>query len=130
MSERSLLLDTCALIWLANGAPELSAGARTAIDGADTVWVSAISAWEISLKVAHSTLELPVPPKEWFERALEHHHLSLATLSVEVLVAANTLPWHHRDPADRFIIATAQVLGAAVVTADRRFPLYEIGVLT
>lgn len=129
MSERRLLLDTCALIWLANGGPELSVRARTAIDQADTVWVSAISVWEISLKVAHATLELPLSPGEWFARALEHHQLSLATLSVEVLVAANALPWHHRDPADRFIIATAQALGAAVVTADRRFPLYEIDVL-
>ena len=129
MSERSLLLDTCALIWLVNGAPELSVRARTAIDGADMVWVSASSAWEISLKVAHATLELPIPPEEWFDRALEHHHLSLATLSVEVLVAANVLPWHHRDPADRFIIATARALGAVVVTTDRRFSLYEIDVL-
>ena len=55
--------------------------------------------------------------------------MSLAALSVEVLVAANTLPWHHRDPADRFIIATALALGAAVVTADRKFQQYEVGVL-
>ena len=47
MSERNLVLDTCALIWLTTGAPELSDRAKAAIDGADTVWVSAISAWEI-----------------------------------------------------------------------------------
>jgi len=91
--------------------------------------VSAISAWEISLKVARVTLELPAPPKTWFGRALDHHRLSLAALSVDVLVAANSLPWHHRDPADRFIIATARALGATVVTADRRFQLYDIEVL-
>jgi PIN domain nuclease of toxin-antitoxin system len=129
MPERSLLLDTCALIWLSSDAAELSQQARKAIDAADTVWVSAISAWEISLKVARQTLTLPMAPEQWFGRALEHHHLSLAALSVEVLVAANTLPWHHRDPADRFIIATALALGAAVVTADRKFQQYEVGVL-
>jgi PIN domain nuclease of toxin-antitoxin system len=129
MSERSLLLDTCALIWLAADAPELSTRSRTAIDAADMVWVSAISAWEISLKVAHKTLELPMPPEEWLTKTLDHHRLSLAALGVDVLVAANALPWHHRDPADRFIIATARALGAAVVTADRRFPLYGINVL-
>ena len=129
MPERSLLLDTCALIWLSSDAAELSQQARKAIDVADTVWVSAISAWEISLKVARQTLTLPMAPEQWFGRALEHHHLSLAALSVEVLVAANTLPWHHRDPADRFIIATAQALGAAVVTADRKFQQYEVRVL-
>ncbi len=129
MSERRLLLDTCALIWLASGAPELSEQARSAIDRADTVWVSAISAWEVSLKVVRSTLELPGPPEEWFGSALDHHHLSLAALSVDVLVAANSLPWHHRDPADRFIIATARALGAAVVTSDRQFQLYDVNVL-
>ena len=129
MSERNLVLDTCALIWLTTGAPELSDRAKAAIDGADTVWVSAISAWEISLKVARDTLELPMPAQEWFNNALDHHHLSLATLSVEVLIAANELPWHHRDPADRFILATAQALGATVITTDRRFPLYEVSLL-
>jgi PIN domain nuclease of toxin-antitoxin system len=56
--------------------------------------------------------------------------LDACALSVEILIAANALPWHHRDPADRFIIATARELKAAVVTADRRFPLYDIDVLT
>jgi PIN domain nuclease of toxin-antitoxin system len=129
MPERSLLLDTCALIWLATDAPELSQKARAAIDEADMVWVSAISAWEISLKAARGALELPLPASEWFNKAIEHHHLSLAALSVDILVGANDLPWHHRDPADRFIIATARALPAAVVTADRRFQLYDIGVL-
>ena len=129
MPERSLLLDTCALIWLSSGAAELSQQAREAIDAADTVWVSAISAWEISLKVARETLTLPMLPEQWFDRAIDHHHLSLAALSVNVLVAANTLPWHHRDPADRFIIATARALGAAVVTTDRKFQQYDVRVL-
>ncbi|HCL26901.1 MAG TPA: PIN domain nuclease [Candidatus Latescibacteria bacterium] len=129
MSERSLLLDTCALIWLSSDAAELSEQTRTAINVADTVWVSAISAWEISLKVARETLELPLEPGAWFDRAMDHHHLSLAALDVNVLVAANALPWHHRDPADRFIIATARSLGAAVVTADRKFEQYDVMVL-
>ena len=129
MPERCLLLDTCALVWLATDAAELSRRSRTAIDDADMVCVSAISAWEISLKAARNTLELPLPPAEWFSRILDHHHLNLAALSVDILVAANSLPWHHRDPADRFIIATAADLGAAVVTADRRFKLYDIDVL-
>lgn len=110
MSKRHLLLDTCALIWLTTGGAELSAEARDAIDRADLVSVSAISAWEISLKTARNTLELPMPPGEWFTEALTRHRLNLAALSVEVLVAANSLPWHHRDPADRFIIATARNL--------------------
>ena len=108
---------------------ELSEQTRAGIDRADTVWVSAISAWEISLKTVRGALELPLPPEEWFERALAHHHLTVAALRVDVLVAANSLPWHHRDLADRFTIATARKLGAAVVTADERFGLYDINLL-
>lgn len=130
MPDRALVLDTCALIWLATGADELSSTTREAIDRADTVSVSPISAWEISLKVARSALELPQPPREWFGRAVEQHRLALAPLSVEVVVAANELPRHHKDPADRFIIATAQGLGASVVTADRRFAMYDVHVLS
>ena len=79
--------------------------------------------------MARNALELPLPPAEWLGRVLDHHHLNLAALSVDIIVAANTLPWHHRDPVDRFIIATARDLGAAVVTTDRRFQLYDIDML-
>ncbi|MFH1570651.1 MAG: type II toxin-antitoxin system VapC family toxin [Gemmatimonadota bacterium] len=130
MPERNLVLDTCALVWLAAGDRQLSGEARAAIDRADSVAVSAISAWEISLKSARGTLELPRPPREWFEAVLAQHRLELAALTVDILTAANELPWHHRDPADRFIIATARSMGAAVVTADRRFAPYDVAVLS
>jgi len=61
--------------------------------------------------------------------AIAQHGLEVAALSVDILVSANSLPWHHRDPADRFIIATAQQMGAAVVTADNRFAQYGLTVL-
>lgn len=121
-----LILDTCALVWLACDSDRLSSHARGEIDASRRVYVSAISAWEISLKAARGTLELPMPAARWFERALDVHSLTLADLSVEVLVHANELPWHHRDPADRFIIATAQLNDLTVVTDDRRFDAYGV----
>ena len=129
MPDRALLLDTCALVWLTTDAPQLSSSARSAIDAADMVYVSAISAWELSLKASHGALELPAPPGEWFSRALDQHHLSLVDLTVDILVASNALPRHHRDPADRFIIATAHHLNATVVTADHRFNLYDVNLI-
>jgi len=129
MPERRLVLDTCALIWLASDSAQLSDEARAAIDRADTAAVSAISAWEVSLKAARGALKLPLAPREWFEAVVAHHGLDVAALSVDVLMSANLLPWHHRDPADRFIIATARDMGAAVVTGDRRFTQYGLTVL-
>ena len=127
--RRQLILDTCALVWLVSGHARLSKEARTQIEAAQLVYVCPISAWEISLKVARGTLELPLPPLEWFNRSLDVHHLTLTDLSVEVLIHANTLPWHHRDPADRFIIATAQMENLTVVTSDGRFKDYGVETL-
>jgi len=101
----------------------------SAIDSADTVLVSSISAWEIGMKAARKQLEFPIPSKAWFLKALDVHGLTLADLSVDVLTGANELPWHHRDPADRFIISTAVVENCPVVTGDRRFLEYDITVL-
>ena len=128
--HRRLLLDTCGLIWLATGHDQLSSETRRSIELAQTVAVSAISAWEIGLKAARGTLSLPLSAKAWFERSLDVHHLELASLSLDVLMMANELPWHHRDPADRFIIATAKLNDLAVVTGDRRFVDYGVSILS
>ena len=127
--RRSLILDTCALVWLASGDERLSRNAKVEIEAAQLVYVCPITAWEISLKVARKTLELPLPPLEWFNRTLDVHHLVLSDLSVEVLVRANALPWHHRDPADRFIIATAQMENLKIITSDSAFDAYGIETL-
>jgi PIN domain nuclease of toxin-antitoxin system len=129
MYEKKLVLDTCALLWLASGSKELSKNALDSIEKASVVYVSAISAWEISLKDSRGELSLPLDVMEWFWKVIENHNLTLAPLDIDVLVSANRLPWHHRDPADRFIIATAKREEAAVVTADRRFEKYGLKVL-
>ena len=124
--RKSLILDTCALVWLVSSDDHLTESAKTEIEAAQLVYVSAISAWEISLKVARGSLELPLPPLTWFNRSLQSHHLTPADLTVEILTHANELPWHHRDPADRFIIATALHHNLIVVTSDKRFKKYGI----
>ena len=129
MYEKKLVLDTCTLLWLASGDKALSSAANDSIEHASIVYISPISAWEISLKSLRGALELPMEPEEWFTLAIENHNLTLASLDVPVLVAANRLPWHHRDPADRFIIATALKEKAAVVTADERFQKYDVDII-
>jgi len=129
MHEKSLILDTCALLWLASGNPALSNSAKHSIERASIVYVSAISAWEISLKVSQGGITLPIEPLEWFKKVVDKHNLVIAPLSIEILVGANELPWHHRDPADRFIIATAKRDDITVVTADNRFIDYGVAVI-
>jgi PIN domain nuclease of toxin-antitoxin system len=129
MHEKALILDTCALLWLASDDASLSASAKFSIERASIVYVSAISAWEISLKVSQGSLVLPMEPLEWFTRVIKKHNLVVASLDIDILVAANQLPWHHRDPADRFIIAIAKRENIKVVTADKRFVDYGVSVM-
>ena len=123
---RPLLLDTCAIIWIASDLTALTPEALSAIEDAQTVYYSPISAWEIALKAAFGRLTLPLTPREWFRRVVAHHGLEPIPLREDILFQSADLPRHHRDPADRLIIATAIIEGLPVVTGDTRFPAYGI----
>jgi PIN domain nuclease of toxin-antitoxin system len=125
----SMILDTCALLWLASRDKKLSRSALKEINAASAVYVSAISGFEITIKVAKGKLKLPVPPQLWFEKVVEHHGLTVLPLELNVCIAAAQLPPIHDDPCDRFIIAAAKMTGLAVVTADERFQEYGLTVL-
>jgi PIN domain nuclease of toxin-antitoxin system len=129
---RAVLLDTCAVIWLAGGAP-VAQVALNAIDhaaGADGVFVSPISAWEIGLlsrpKAGRSAvLQFSPDPKTWFARVMSGSGIRSAALTPPIAIDASFLPGAlHGDPADRFIVATARHLGLPLVTRDRRLIAY------
>jgi PIN domain nuclease of toxin-antitoxin system len=124
-----LILDTCALLWLASGDKKLSRSALKEINEASAVYVSAISGFEIAIKVARGKLKLPSSPQEWFEKIVEHHGLAVLPLELNVCITAARLPPIHDDPCDRFIIAAAKISDLAVVTADERFEKYGLTVL-
>jgi PIN domain nuclease of toxin-antitoxin system len=124
MSEAApLLLDTHAAIWAVEDQP-IATTAKEAIEDAyrtgRTIFVSAITAWEIGLLVSRNRLGLSTTPERWFERLLAIDGVQLAGLSPDILIASSFLPGEPpRDPADRIILATARDLGAALITRDR-----------
>jgi len=124
-----MILDTCALLWLASGDKKLSRAAIKRIDQAPTVYVSAITGFEIALKAAKGKLKLPLSPKDWFDRVVDHHDLTILALTLDVCIAATELPAIHDDPCDRFIIATARLNDLSVVTADEQFEKYGVAVI-
>ena len=124
-----MILDTCALLWLASGDKKLSRSALKEINAAAAVYVSAISGFEIALKVARGKLKLPGPPQEWFEKVIEHHGLAVLPLELNVCIAAAQLPPIHDDPCDRFIIAAVKLHDLTVVTADEHFAKYGVSVM-
>jgi PIN domain nuclease of toxin-antitoxin system len=118
-----LLLDTCALIWIA-GDEALTEEAAAALDrayaGGVVTYVSPISAWEIGVLAAREQLSLSIAPQRWFARVLVTPGVKLAGLSPDLLIAGSVLPGAPpRDAADRILAATARDLGAMLVTRDR-----------
>jgi PIN domain nuclease of toxin-antitoxin system len=124
-----MILDTCALLWLASGNKKLSRAALKEINAAPVVYVSAISGFEISLKTFGGRLELSHPVEMWFGQVTEHHGLTVLPLGLNVCIAAAKLPPIHDDPFDRFIIATATLHDLTVVTTDEQFEKYGVTVI-
>ena len=125
-----MILDTCALLWLAQGRGELSEVALQRIDAAPVVYVSAISGFEIGIKVQKGKLELPARPADWFAAVLAHHNLEVLPLDLEVCIRSTELPALHADPCDRMMIAAAQVHHMPVVTTDPIFAQYGIEIIS
>ena len=122
------LLDTCAVIWIANGDPlrEPAAGAlqEEHVHGGDLA-VSPMSAWEISMLVAKGRIALSIAPEVWFERFCALPGVALAALPPAVLIASCALPGAPpADPVDRILAATARAFGYTLVTRDRHLLAY------
>ena len=107
--------------------PLLSPTAHAAItDPANDLLLSAASVWEIAIKVGLEKLTLSLPYRDWMERAVADLGLVVLPITVEAAGLKAGLPWHHRDPFDRLIIAQALVENLPVVSIDRIFDDYGI----
>ncbi len=121
-----LLLDTCALLWLAADQARLSKPAKNAIrEHADRLFVSSITAFEIAIKAKSGKLELPMVADAWFEKALRHHGLTEVSVDGAIAAGSVNLPPLHNDPCDRIIIATALRHNMAIVTCDALIAQYK-----
>jgi PIN domain nuclease of toxin-antitoxin system len=120
-----ILLDTHVAIWWREDNPRLGQEARHLIATSGVVFVSAVSAWEVSLKVALGKLRIPGS----FERMVEDAGFDKLPLTFRHAEAIATLPAHHRDPFDRMLVAQAQVERLTLLTADRQLQVYEIDIV-
>mgnify|MGYP006305167331 FL=1 len=124
-----MLLDTCALLWLAHDQSKISEETLQRIETSPAVFIGAASGFEIALKHKTGKLHLPIPPQEWIGEIIRHHQIEVIDLDLEICMKAVDLPPVHKDPCDRFIISTALIRNLPVVTADRRFSDYGVKVL-
>ncbi len=123
-----LLLDTHVVLWWLQGGDALAPAARKAISDPSTeVWVSAASAWEISVKSALGRLRNA--PDDLSE-ALEVHSFSELPVGFDHAREAGALPAHHADPFDRMLIAQARIERLTLCTRDRAMTRYRVRRLT
>lgn len=118
------MLDTHVLIWWDEG-QRLAADARRAIVEADSVYVSAASAWEIAIKIGLGRLR----PTRTVEQAVEESGFLELPVTFRHAERVAGLPPHHRDPFDRMLIAQAEVEELRLVTRDPVFARYAVEVI-
>jgi PIN domain nuclease of toxin-antitoxin system len=120
----NLLLDTHVLIWWDEGR-RLAAEARRAIADADSVYVSAASAWEVAIKTGLGRLR----PTRTVEHAVDESGFLELPVTFRHAERVGKLPPHHRDPFDRLLIAQADVEELTLVTRDAVFARYGVAVI-
>ncbi len=123
----ALLLDTCAIVYVAEGAAVKAAAKKQIIAAAlgAGLLVSALSAWEIGMLAKKKGVVFLPDPVSWFQAFLRRNGIQLAPLTPEVAIASSFLPEPmHGDPADRLLVATARALDVPIVTRDRRILSY------
>jgi PIN domain nuclease of toxin-antitoxin system len=121
-----LLADTHAMLWFVGNDPHLSPGARAAMaDPANTVSVSVASFWEVAVKVSIGKLTLPVPLQEIIT-AVAGYGMAVEEVLPSHTVALAALPFHHKDPFDRLMIAQATWEKLPIISADATFDDYGV----
>jgi PIN domain nuclease of toxin-antitoxin system len=124
----NLLLDTHALLWFVLDDSQLSSKARDSIIATDGfVFVSPASLWEIAIKINIGKYALPAPFAAFWEEQLQTNDFSLLPITVAHTARVAVLPFYHRDPFDRLIIAQSLAEGIPVVSSDAAFDAYGVG---
>jgi len=123
----NVLLDTHTFLWFVLDSPDLSQRARYAIEDPSVgVFVSVASLWEMAIKSSLDKLQLPIP----FEQFIPHHiylnRMRILPIGVVHLQHVHNLPFHHRDPFDRLLIAQSQVESMPIIGRDATFDRYGI----
>jgi len=124
-----LLLDTHVLIWNISNQEALSEKALALIDDpTHDKFISLASLWEMAIKISLEKLKLPLPTSKIVSDYLESG-LKLLPITMAHIQTVENLPWPHRDPFDRMLIAQAQSEKLAIITQDARFRDYQVEVI-
>lgn len=123
----TLLLDTQTMLWFFWDDPQLSTDAKSAIeDPSNRKLVSIASCWEVAIKVGLGKLDLGESSRTFLPREIARNHFELLNITLDHATAVEALPFHHRDPFDRLLIAQSIAGKLPVVGADVVFDRYGV----
>lgn len=124
------LLDTHSFLWWNIDDPKLSSNARDVIeDGENMIYLSAVSAWEITLKAAKDRLILPEPPDKYVSNSIHEYQFIALPIHISHALQVFHLPVHHSDPFDRILIAQSLLEDLPIITIDNHIKKYEINTI-
>lgn len=125
-----LLLDTHIFIWWADQPEQLSPASLSALeDEANELLLSVASVWEMQVKIQLGKLKLSLPLKELIETQQQTNNLSVSPVTLAHVLALDALPFHHKDPFDRLLIAQSIDEDLTLVSADSQFSAYSVKLL-
>ena len=125
-----VLLDTHTFLWWNLDDPRLSAVARDVIaDGDNTLYLSAVVAWEIAIKSARGRLTLPEPADRYVAARMSLHAVSAMPVELSHALEVANLPALHADPFDRLLVAQARLEQLPILTADAAIGRYGVEVI-
>lgn len=125
----NVLLDTHAVIWFITEDDNLPIRTKGLIeDTTNTCFVSIASLWELGIKYSLGKLDLKTDIKKIFE-LIDQSGLTLLPITASHILANTILPFHHRDPFDRLIIAQAKSEGLKLISKDGQFDGYDIDMI-
>ena len=125
-----LLLDTHIFIWWADQPEKLSPAALSALeDRGNELLLSVASVWEMQIKTQLGKLKLSLPLKELLKNQQETNDITVSPVTLTHVLALDALPFHHKDPFDRLLIAQSIEEELVIVTADSQFSAYPVKLL-
>ena len=126
----SILIDTHVFLWAAGVDGRLSDSARMLLEDPDLpIFFSVASAWEIAIKWSKGRLDLPGTPAEVTRNVIAAAGLLQLAVSMRDACAVAELPFHHKDPFDRLLVAQARSNGLKLMTADPMLEKYDVDVI-
>ena len=125
-----LLIDTNVFIWLNDAPHQVRESVLTTIANPDNdLFLSLTSIWEMQIKIQLGKLELSDALPDVLRTQQVDNNLQILTINLDHIWSLENLPYHHRDPFDRLLIAQAQTEGMTLVSADKVFDLYDVDLL-